>query len=99
MVPPDALSLMAGASGKFYDPALLQIFINKLGRYPPGSLIVLSDGRWALSMSGVRAPEDFDLPLCMVARNADGSFPEEDIEVDLSVEPDLTVTGVVRPEF
>jgi len=98
MVPPDALSLMYGASGTFYDPALMQIFVNKLGRYPPGSLVVLNDGRWALSMSGVRSPEDFEFPLCMVARNADGSFPDEDVEVDLAIEKGVWIQSVVRPE-
>lgn len=99
MVPPDALAVMNGASGRFYDPALLQILVNKLGRYPPGSLVELTDGRWALSMSGVRSPEDFELPLCMVARNADGSFPEEDIEVDLALEEGLRIASVVRPQI
>jgi hypothetical protein len=99
MVPPDALSVMNGASGSFYDPALMQIFMNKLGRYPPGSLVEFNDGRWALSMSGVRSPEDFELPLCMVARNADGSFPNEDIEVDLALEEGTRIASVVRPQI
>jgi hypothetical protein len=99
MVPPDALAVMNGASGSHYDPALMQIFVNKLGRYPPGSLVELNDGRWVLSMSGVRAPEDFELPLCMVARNANGTFPDKDIELDLASEKDLYVQSVVRPQI
>jgi len=70
-----------------------------LGRYPPGSLVELNDGRWVLSMSGVRAPEDFELPLCMVARNANGTFPDKDIELDLASEKDLYVQSVVRPQI
>ena len=99
MVPPDAIALMNGASGTFYDPALLQILVNKLGLYPPGSLVELSDGRWALAMSGVRSPEDFGLPLCMIARNADGSFPEEDEEVDLAIEEGVSIKSVIRPRL
>ena len=97
MAPPDALSLMYGAAGSFYDPALIQIFANKLGRYPPGSLLQLNDGRWALSVTGVRSPEDFDSPVCLVAREADGSFPEDEVEVDLAEEPNLWVADVIRP--
>ncbi|MEC7240290.1 MAG: HD domain-containing protein [Myxococcota bacterium] len=97
MAPPDALSLMYGASGSFYDPALIQVFVNKLGRYPPGSLLQLNDGRWVLSMTGVRSPEDFESPLCMVAREADGSFPVDEVEVDLAEEPSLWVAEVIRP--
>lgn len=97
MAPPDALSLMVGAAGSFYDPALIQIFVNKLGRYPPGSLLQLNDGRWALSMTGVRSPEDFESPLCLIAREADGSFPVEEVEVDLAEEPGLWVADVIRP--
>lgn len=99
MVPPDALSVMYAGSGTFYDPALMQILVNKLGRYPPGSLVELNDGRWVLAMSGVRSPEDFELPLCMVARNADGTFPDRDIEIDLSTEDGLRIRNVVRPQL
>ena len=97
MVPPDALALMYGGAGTFYDPALVQILVNKLGRYPPGSLVELNDGRWALSMTGVRSPEDFESPLCLIARNADGGFSEQEEEVDLSLERDLWIAQVVRP--
>jgi hypothetical protein len=62
-------------------------------------LVEFNDGRWALSMSGVRSPEDFELPLCMVARNADGSFPNEDIEVDLALEEGTRIASVVRPQI
>ena len=99
MVPPDALAVMYAGSGTFYDPALMQILVNKLGRYPPGSLVELNDGRWVLAMSGVRSPEDFELPLCMVARNADGTFPNEDIEIDLSIEDGLRIKNVIRPQL
>ena len=44
-----------------------------------------------------RSPEDFESPLCLIAREADGSFPVEEVEVDLAEEPGLWVADVIRP--
>lgn len=64
--PADALGAMAGAAGRIYNPALAQVMVNALGRYPPGSLLELEDGRYARSVSPVRAPETFGAPLVRI---------------------------------
>jgi hypothetical protein len=61
--PADALGAMAGAAGKLYHPALVQLLVNALGRYPPGTLLELEDGRHARSISPVRSPATFAAPL------------------------------------
>jgi hypothetical protein len=43
--PPHALALMAQWAGRRYDPVLLQLLVNALGAYPPGTLLRLPDGR------------------------------------------------------
>lgn len=77
--PHEALKRMAGYSGRYYDPALLQIFINRLGLYPPGTLLEVEidlKGKpmvfILLSQSLVRSPETFGLPVCRLVRLHDG---------------------------
>lgn len=84
--PADALALMDGAVFVHYDPLVLQAFVNRIGRYPPGTLLALRDGRWVVSISGARSPETFERPLCRVVREADGSTPAAPVEVDLARE-------------
>lgn len=83
LTPHDAISRMASASGQWYDPTLFQIFINRMGKYPPGTLLevkipIPKDGTIRelsfvlLSQSLVRSPESFDKPLCRLIRTHDG---------------------------
>ncbi len=64
--PTDALGAMSRAAGQLYQPALAQVMVNVLGRYPPGTLLELDDGRFARSVSPVRSPETFAQPLIRV---------------------------------
>ena len=61
--PADALGAIARAAGRLYHPALAQVMVNVLGRYPPGTLLELEDGRLARSVAPVRSPETFAAPL------------------------------------
>jgi HD domain-containing protein len=61
--PADALGAISRAAGRFYEPTLTQLLVNVLGRYPPGTLLELDDGRYARSVCPVRSPETFALPL------------------------------------
>jgi hypothetical protein len=81
---PDAIARMAAASGTAYDPLLVQLFCNLMGRFPPGALLSLADGHTVLSVSAVRTPETFDKPLCKVVRKPDGSAPSGDEFLDLA---------------
>ncbi len=82
--PAHAIELMAGAAGRRYDAGLLQIFLNRVGKYPPGTLLRLRDGRWVLSISGVRSPETFARPICRLVRAANGVPLSVGPEVDLA---------------
>ncbi len=96
LTPPAALEYMAGAAGEQYDPLLLQIFINKVGRFPPGTLVELVDGRWGLVVSGVRLPRWFSKPLLRIVRLADGSRPTAGETLDLAQEGQIR--RVVKPQ-
>jgi hypothetical protein len=41
---------------------MFQGFINRMGRYPPGTFLKLGDGRVIRTTSVVRSPETFALP-------------------------------------
>jgi hypothetical protein len=62
----EALGAMLKASGKLYHPVLAQVLVNVLGRYPPGTLVELADGRYARVAAPVRRPELWDRPLVRV---------------------------------
>ncbi len=60
--PAQANGSISGGAGIRYDPVLFQAFINRMGRYPPGTVLKLEDGRMARVTSIVRSPETFALP-------------------------------------
>jgi HD-GYP domain-containing protein (c-di-GMP phosphodiesterase class II) len=80
--PADALRLMAASPG--YDPVLVQLFVNRMGKYPPGSVLRLGDGTLVVSLSGVRSTDSFAAPRCKVVRMADGEPPPRELWVDLA---------------
>ncbi|MBM4392692.1 MAG: HD domain-containing protein [Deltaproteobacteria bacterium] len=94
MSPAEALVRMASVAGTSYDPHLFQLFVNKVGAFPPGTLLRLKDGRVVISVSGARDPARFSRPLCRVLRNADGRQPETDQLVDTAV-PGVLVAEVL----
>jgi HD-GYP domain-containing protein (c-di-GMP phosphodiesterase class II) len=81
---PDGLARIAAQAGKAYDPLLMQLFCNVMGRFPPGAILSLADGHVVLSISTVRSPETFDKPLCKVIRRPDATSPAEDELLDLA---------------
>lgn len=58
-----ALGAMLKAGGRLYEPALAQLLVNALGRYPPGTLLELSDGGLGRSAAPARGPDLWDRPL------------------------------------
>jgi len=81
---PDCLARIAAQAGKAYDPLLVQLFSNEMGRFPPGAILGLADGHVVLSISTVRGPETYDRPLCKVIRRPDGTTPPVDELLDLA---------------
>jgi len=92
---PDALARMAAHTGKTYDPDLFQVFVNKMGMFPPGSILRLASGRLVVSASGARSRKTFAKPLCQVVRNADGSQAGNRELIDLASED--RVVKVLQP--
>ena len=87
--PPYALARMYAASGTLYDPDLLQLFINRVGQFPPGSILEMAGGSWVTVVSGCRTPETWAQPLCMMVRTRDGETPSFELELDLAKGGDI----------
>jgi len=49
--PHEALGLIFSQNKARFDPRVLAVFVRMMGVYPPGSLVQLSDGRYALVVS------------------------------------------------
>ncbi len=73
-----ALGAMLKAGGKLYQPALAQLLVNALGRFPPGTLLELGDGRFARVTAPARGPDLWDKPLARLldpaTRRPDGAL-------------------------
>jgi len=50
MSPDSALGIMLADSGKHFDPVLLKAFVNMLGVYPVGTLLVMDNGDMGLAV-------------------------------------------------
>jgi len=82
--PTMALAVMLKWAGTRYDPALLQLLVNALGAYPPGTLLRLPDGRIVRSAMPARDPAAFAQPLARCLRLKDGTPAPADLPlVDL----------------
>ncbi|MCA1828661.1 MAG: HD domain-containing protein [Myxococcales bacterium] len=93
--PSIAIGSISGGAGIRYDPVLFQAFINRMGKYPPGTLLKLADGRIVRTLSTVRSVETFAQPRSMVVRGADGKPPTVAIPVDLA--QDVKIESVFMP--
>jgi HD-GYP domain-containing protein (c-di-GMP phosphodiesterase class II) len=85
--PPRALRHMVGGANSLYDPVVVQALVNRLGRWPPGSLVELETGQIAVCTGLVRDPERFATPMASVVLNADGSDVTQPSPIDLSEHP------------
>jgi hypothetical protein len=94
----EALSRMVAYTGTRYDPDLIQTFVNAMGKYPPGTMMLLSDGSIAVSIGICRAKESFDKPVVRVVRDSTGSAPVETRIIDLSEGGEVRLVLNSRPE-
>lgn len=70
--PAIALGQMQVGACTRYDPTLFQLFVNALGRYPPGTKLELADGTQVVVTSFARTPETWAQPTALVIRGVHG---------------------------
>ncbi len=94
--PSEALGRLVAAAGKVYDPLLVQLFVNALGPFPPGTQMTLADGRSSRVVSFVRSRETFETPIVRVDSAGGGAPSGSEALIDLAERPDLRPKGT-RP--
>ena len=93
LTPHEALSLMFAQMKSRFDATMLSAFIRMMGVYPPGSVVQLTDERYALVVSVNSAR-----PLKPRVVVHDARVPrEEALIVDLEDEPTLGIRRSLKP--
>ena len=85
------VKIVKEGSASAFDPEVVEVFLEVIAPYPPGSEITLADGRTAVVVSAL--PGRFELPLVRVHRDP-GGREVPPYEVDLADQPDLAPGAV-----
>ena len=94
LTPHEALSTMFAQQRSQFDQLAMSTFVRCMGVYPPGTIVVLSNGA-----TGMVVSVNTTKPLRPVVLVYDPSVPKEEaILVDLETEPDVSVTKTLRPQ-
>jgi putative nucleotidyltransferase with HDIG domain len=94
LTPHEALSIMYGQRRAQFDATAMATFIRSVGIYPPGTLVVLSNGTLGMVVS-----VNSSRPLKPTVLVYDPAVPKElAMVVDLEEEPEVTVTRTMRPQ-
>lgn len=92
--PNEALSFMFSHQKNLFDAKHLSVFIRCLGIYPPGTIVKLSN-----DMTGMVVSVNSGKPLRPCILVYDVNVPKgEAIIIDLLHEPDINVTGSMKPK-
>jgi HD-GYP domain-containing protein (c-di-GMP phosphodiesterase class II) len=94
-LPDQALRMIMEEAGTRFDPVLVQVFANLLGRYPISTLAVLSDGTMGVVVHTV--PDEPRRPLVKVVVDAKGGKIDGPY-VDLAADAEgRTIVGSANP--
>ena len=92
--PEKALKFLFGRRGRTFDAALIKIFINCIGIFPIGTVVLLTTGELAVVLRGHPDTEKGDRPRVKIIANPQGREADGD-EIDLADHDDSKV-GIVR---
>lgn len=96
--PDKALKFMIDKAGKVYDSVLMKLFINCVGVYPVGSLLLLDTRELAVVMQSNPDPEKWNAPKAKIISDAEGNEIDGDT-VDLaSPRSGRTIIRTLDPE-
>ena len=82
--PPDqGVKLLLRRAGRQLDPVLTRVLVRMVGRYPPGSLVELDSGEWAIVIGPGAGASPLDRPRVLLIADADGFEHPTPMVVDL----------------
>lgn len=87
--PEKALKFMLNKSGRAFDPHLIKVFVNSIGIFPIGSLVLLDTGGLGIVVQPSSNPKRADRPKVKVIADPSGQETDGDV-VDLSEIDDKT---------
>ena len=94
LTPHEALSTLFAQQRAQFDPLCMSTFVRCMGVYPPGTVVILSNGATAMVVS-----VNTSKPLRPVVVVYDPAVPKEAaIVVDLDTEQDISITQTIRPQ-
>jgi len=106
MTPDKALRFMMDRAGAIYDPVLMKLFINSVGIYPVGSLILLTTKEMAVVMQSNPAPDKWNSPLIKIISDEAGndmdgatidlSYDEEQRKISKTIDPEKHNIDITR---
>ncbi len=86
----EAYDFIVGRSGRDFDPEVVEVFRSAVAPHPPGTGVVLSDGRCGI-VKAVR-PESVKRPIVRIVVDSTGSSIAGD-EIDLSQLPGIEIVS------
>lgn len=95
--PDEAVNFMMSRAGKAYDPVLMKLFVNCIGIYPIGSLLLLNTGEFAVIMENHPETENWNTPKIKIISTA----PGEEIDgplIDLQSNSEKSIVRTLDPE-
>lgn len=94
--PYEAFEMLAGSGDFFFDYKLVLAFLRNIAAYPAGTIVWLSSKEIAVV---VETPKGFPLyPKVKVIYDANGNKLSEPVDLDLSLQNDITVLKVIEYE-
>jgi HD-GYP domain-containing protein (c-di-GMP phosphodiesterase class II) len=85
----DGWSYIVSRAGQDFDPEVVEVFASSVAPHPPGTGVVLSDGRFGI-VKDVR-PAAVMQPIVRIVSRDGGSRAAVGAEIDLSQCPDVTI--------
>jgi HD-GYP domain-containing protein (c-di-GMP phosphodiesterase class II) len=95
--PDKAINFMMARSGKAYNPVLMKLFVNCIGIYPIGSLLLLNTGEFAVIMENHPDTESWNAPKIKIIGTASGEEIDGPL-IDLQKESEKSIARMLDPE-
>jgi putative nucleotidyltransferase with HDIG domain len=93
-VPGKAIEYISNLKGSEFDDAMLEHFVESMGKYPVGSLVKLTTGDLAFVLM-IAPRRHTDRPIVAVVESAKGELLTHHAMLDLMLEPEIRVQEVV----
>ena len=93
--PEKALKFMLSRSGKAFDPIILKVFVNSIGIFPVGTLVMLNTRELAIVMAANADPEKGDRPRVKLIADAQGHEIDGDL-IDLANPQEMEKRSIAK---